>query len=59
MSCEEEKRQIELDLSAVREINNRIEGQREGHARQVCGRGCSREGLWKRVVEQGLCRGVV
>ena len=32
------RKQIMLDLETVREINNKIEGQREAHARQAANR---------------------
>jgi hypothetical protein len=35
---EEERKHILLDLETVREINSKIEGQREAHARQAANR---------------------
>ncbi|XP_063679445.1 centrosomal protein of 135 kDa-like [Bolinopsis microptera] len=47
---EEERKHILLDLETVREINNKIEGQREAHARQAANRSVEVEQL-QRVIE--------
>eukprot|EP00116_Pleurobrachia_bachei_P001323 sb/3461585/ len=49
---DEEREQILLDLETVRQINSKIEGQREAHARQAANRGVE---VWHSTLKNARC----